>query len=111
MTVFHSVLAGPSLSQFLKNKKSGERYLEFVLRGSRRAQELQQWNALNEDQKTFISKLWMSGPDMKDKARKGRSWRNRDGECKFETWEYVFDDIEAALPRSRFAKMARSSEI
>ena len=82
-----------------------------MLRGSRSAREGRQWNALNEDQKAFIPKLWMSVPDMIDKARKGRNWRNRDGDFKFETWKHVFDDIKAALPRSHFAKMARSSEI
>jgi hypothetical protein len=108
---FPDCIGGIFSRSAFKNKKSGERYLEFVLRGSRSAQERRQWNALSEDQKAFISKLWMSVPDMIDKARKGRSWRNRDGDRKFETWEHVFDDIEAALPRSRFAKMATSSEI
>ena len=74
------------------------------MRASRRAQERRQWNALSEDQKAFISKLWMSVPDMIDKARKGRSWRNRNGARKFETWKHIFDDIEAALHRSRLQK-------
>jgi len=108
---FPDCIGGPLPRSAHRNHQSGERFLEFALSGRRTPKENRQWRELSKEQSAFVSTLLMSIPDMIAKARKGRSWRQRNGERKFATWKTVFDKIDRYLPRSRHAKWATASKI
>ena len=108
---FPDCIGGPLPRSAHRNHQSGERFLNFALSGRRTPKENRQWRELSKEQSAFVSTLLMSIPDMIAKARKGRSWRQRNGERKFATWKTVFDKIDRYLPRSRHAKWATASKI
>lgn len=88
------------------NDETGHRELNFVLIGKEGTRERRQWNELNDEQRAFISSIWISMPELIKEAMKGRNWRERDGTEKHDTWEKWLNLATEALPRSRYAKYA-----
>ncbi|MDG2454127.1 MAG: DUF1800 family protein [Paracoccaceae bacterium] len=90
------------------NRDTGCCEMNFVLIGREWGDERRQWNALTDEQRAFVSSLWMAMPDLLRQSMQGRNWRQRNGQVEYDTWSEWFARMEEALPRSRYAQNAAS---
>ncbi len=88
------------------NRDTGHREMNFVLIGREWDDERRQWNALTDEQRAFVSSLWIAMPELLRQSMRGRNWRERDAQRKYETWSEWLRRMEEALPRSRYARHA-----
>ena len=88
------------------NRDTGHREMNFVLIGREWDDERRQWNALTDEQRAFVSSLWIAMPELLRQSMQGRNWRERDAQRKYETWSEWLRLMEEALPRSRYARHA-----
>lgn len=88
------------------NRDTGYREMNFVLIGDEWDDERRQWNALTDEQRAFVSSLWIAMPELLRQSMQGRNWRERDAQRKYETWSEWLTLMEEALPRSRYARHA-----
>ncbi len=88
------------------NRETGHREMNFVLIGREWDDERRQWNALSNDQRAFVSSVWMAMPELLRQSMQGRNWRERDAQRKYETWSEWLTLMEDTLPRSRYAQHA-----
>jgi hypothetical protein len=89
-----------------KHDESGELVLDFVLSGPEWDEERAQWNQLSDEQRRFVSALWMAVPELIAVSRQGRNWRDRNAEQLFGEWSDLFNEVKTLLPGSRYASLA-----
>ncbi|NBS24541.1 MAG: DUF1800 family protein [Altererythrobacter sp.] len=103
---YPNCLGAPMPSAAYTNRETGHREMNFVLIGREWDDERRQWNALTDEQRAFVSSLWVAVPDFIRQAMRGRNWREREAQRKYETWSEWLALVEEALPRSRYARHA-----
>lgn len=104
-------LGGDMPRAAFRHDESGELALHLVLSGPEWDDERAQWNQLTDDQKRFVSALWMSVPELVFAAQKGRNWRERDGVALFEDWSGFFEEVNELLQGSRYARLAPENRL
>jgi hypothetical protein len=99
-------LGGPMPPSASKNDHGDELFLDLVLSGQEWDEERTQWKQLSDEQRSFVSALWMAVPELITASRQGRNWRERNAELLLDEWKDLFVEIETLLPSSRYASLA-----
>ena len=103
---FPDCIGGPMPRSAYKHDESGELVLDFVLSGPEWDEERAQWNQLSDEQRRFVSALWMAVPELIAVSRQGRNWRDRNAEQFCGAWSDLFHEVKTLLPGSRYASLA-----
>jgi len=103
---YPTCLRGPLPRAAYTNDDTGSRQINMVLSGPEWNDERAQWNQLTDEQRAFVSAIWMAVPEIVEQSEQGRNWRERNADAQLAGWEKVLEHIERTLPNSRYARYA-----
>ena len=103
---FPDCIGGPMPRSAYVDRENGDVNISLPLSGPEWDDEHAQWKQLSDDQRRFISAIWMAVPDLLEAAQQGRNWRDRNGDELYDGWKPLFQEIRELLPKSRYAKYA-----